>query len=324
MTTMIQGVEIKNVAAFEEFKALVEENLNLVRTVYTLDDSNSCAKLFEILQTVLAVLNNDADPYAQVSSGVDVFNYIVEQYKTKCEEVKVKVQEQPKAKTKHVSELIDLSGHIGEGYEKLLGYKFVGFVQSYANGNKKVMISTSCSRCGGTGNVGYQYANGVCFKCGGSGSELRERVVMTKENRAKADAAAKRRAEAKAKRDAEKAEQEEAKREANRKRLDEEEAVREVQRKEQEKYYKEVVNKELYEFLKDYLAVNEEKFTPKFGYERDMWESLCYDVKHVDVKSVRWDRLNRYAELLAKYVGRSNSKAYKAVYNKFMELCGQD
>lgn len=108
-------------------------------------------------------------------------------------------------------------------------------VQQYKNGNIKIAYECTCSRCGNGDGVYYigvcnnrlipsHVANGVCFKCGGTGKERATMIIMTPENRAKADAdRAKREAKAaaeQAKREAEIAAQkqreaeEQAKREA--------------------------------------------------------------------------------------------------------------
>lgn len=90
-------------------------------------------------------------------------------------------------------------------------------VQQYKNGNIKVAYECTCSRCGNGDGVYYigvcndrlipsHVANGVCFKCGGTGKERATMIIMTPENRAKADAD-------RAKREA-KAAEEQAKREA--------------------------------------------------------------------------------------------------------------
>lgn len=103
-------------------------------------------------------------------------------------------------------------------------------IETYKNGNIKIETNAPCDRCGGEGvyfigvNNGQPVPswvdNGVCFKCLGTGRMSEMRILMTPENRKKADARAKRReakiaaeiekkeAEREAKRQAEIAEQE--------------------------------------------------------------------------------------------------------------------
>lgn len=106
-------------------------------------------------------------------------------------------------------------------------------IQTYKNGNIKVAYECECSRCGNGNGVYYigvcnnqlipsHVANGVCFKCGGTGKERATMIIMTPENRAKADAE-------RAKREAKVAE-EQAKREAERKAQEQREAEERARR----------------------------------------------------------------------------------------------
>lgn len=74
-----------------------------------------------------------------------------------------------------------------QGYEDV--GKILRITERFKNGNVRALIEQACPQCGGRGNLPHvkHVEGGRCFRCNGIGTHTISRVVMTQENRAKAD-----------------------------------------------------------------------------------------------------------------------------------------
>jgi hypothetical protein len=160
------------------------------------------------------------------------------------------------------------------------------------NSKGKAITSGTCSRCGGTGKFSWCAAYGdTCFGCGGTGKET-VRAYTEKEYKA----LVKRREKAAAKREKENAARAERCADENAKRDAENAAEAEAGR---------ILKEPIVELLKP-LADEIEDGKGRFC------DSIARSMRSGELPRGRgWDLV---CEILAKYEGRSNSKAYAAEY----------
>ena len=100
------------------------------------------------------------------------------------------------------------------------------------------------------------------------------------------------------------------------KRIEIEKSNMEAEQKEQ--YFMKVVNKEVFEFIGSILKTYQVK--PKVGYELDMIRSIKELIRYKDLTTVSASDKERYADLIAKWTGNRNTKAYKETYAKMVDL----
>ena len=192
-----------------------------------------------------------------------------------------------------------------QGFEQVTG-RIIRVTERFKNGNIRAIVEEPCQQCSGRGIIAHvkHVEGGRCFKCEGTGKHTYSRVVMTVENRAKAERLKCDKQQVKA--------EERAKMQARLEREHEEkERIREKQ------YQK---NKDFTGRYRDILAtINRQN-----SYELDFVRNLVDTMKAKPLNLISQREKEFISDFLARKAHRRGSKAYNSLYEQIIQDLNKD